>query len=44
MINLKNNKTIHEVPVTELLPQGHVITHNPVFLEKVGEEIKLYIE
>ena len=44
LINLKNNKTIHDVPVTELSPQGHVITRNPVFVEKAGEEIKLYIE
>ena len=42
LINLKNNETIHEVPVTELSPQGHVITRNPVFLEKAGEEIQMY--
>jgi hypothetical protein len=42
LINLKNNETIHEVPVTDLSPQGHVSTRNPVFLEKAGEEILMY--
>ena len=39
---LKEKQTIHEVPVTDLSPQGYVITRNPVFLEKAGEEILMY--
>ena len=44
LINLKITKQFMMVPATELSPQGHVITRNPVFVEKAGEEIKLYIE
>jgi hypothetical protein len=42
LIDLRTLKTIHEIPITEFSPQGHVITRNPVFLESAGEEIRLY--
>lgn len=42
LIDLRTLKTIHEIPMTEFSPQGHVITRNPVFLESAGEEIRLY--
>ena len=42
LLDLKTLNTIHEVPVTEFSPQGHVITRNPVFLQKAGQELRLY--
>ncbi|WCK53407.1 DUF6454 family protein [Aneurinibacillus sp. Ricciae_BoGa-3] len=42
LVDMKTLNTIREVPVTELSPQGHVITRNPVFLEKAGQEMRLY--
>ena len=42
LLDLKTLNTIHEVPVTEFSPQGHVLTRNPVFLENAGQELRLY--
>ncbi|WP_235549016.1 DUF6454 family protein [Paenibacillus sp. Soil522] len=42
MIDMKTLDTIHEAPITEFSPQGHVITRNPVFVENAGQEIRLY--
>lgn len=42
LIDLRTLDTIHEVPITKFSPQGHVITRNPVFLESVGQVIRLY--
>ncbi len=42
LLDLKTLNTIHEVPVTEFSPQGHVLTRNPVFLESAGQELRLY--
>ncbi|MDN4595418.1 DUF6454 family protein [Polycladomyces subterraneus] len=33
---------LHEVPVTEFSPQGHVITRNPVYLENTDQGLRLY--
>ncbi|MBW7452593.1 DUF6454 family protein [Paenibacillus sepulcri] len=42
LIEMNTLNTIHEVPITEFSPQGHVITRNPVFLENAGQELRLY--
>jgi Family of unknown function (DUF6454) len=42
LLDMKRLNTIHEVPLMEFSPQGHVITRNPVFLENVGQELRLY--
>jgi hypothetical protein len=42
LIDIKTLYTLHEVPISEFSPQGHVITRNPVFLENAGHEIRLY--
>lgn len=42
LIDMKTLDTIHEAPITEFSPQGHVITRNPVFVENAGQEIRLY--
>ncbi|MEC0265052.1 DUF6454 family protein [Paenibacillus anseongense] len=42
LIDLFTLETLHEIPITEFSPQGHVITRNPVFLEISGETIRLY--
>ncbi|MCY9659189.1 DUF6454 family protein [Paenibacillus chondroitinus] len=42
LIDLFTLETLHEIPITEFSPQGHVITRNPVFLEIAGETIRLY--
>lgn len=42
LIDTKKLDTIHEVPITEFSPQGHVITRNPVFVENAGQELRLY--
>lgn len=42
LLDSKTFNIKHEVPVTELSPQGHVITRNPVFLENAGNELRLY--
>ncbi|MFY4774034.1 DUF6454 family protein [Metabacillus sp. RGM 3146] len=42
LIDMKTMDTIHEAPITEFSPQGHVITRNPVFLENAGKELQLY--
>lgn len=42
LIDTKTLDTIHEVPITEFSPQGHVITRNPVFVENAGQELRLY--
>lgn len=42
LIDMKTLETIHEVPITEFSPQGHVITRNPVFVENAGQELRLY--
>lgn len=42
LLDVKTLNTLHEVPITELSPQGRVITNNPVFLESTGQELRLY--
>lgn len=42
LIEMKTWDTIHEAPVTEFSPRGHVITRNPVFVESAGQELRLY--
>lgn len=42
MIDMNTLDTIHEAPITEFSPQGHVITRNPVFVENAGQEMRLY--
>jgi Family of unknown function (DUF6454) len=42
LLDIKRLNTIHEVPLMEFSPQGHVITRNPVFLENAGQELRLY--
>ncbi|MBA2937675.1 hypothetical protein HZF08_05115 [Paenibacillus sp. CGMCC 1.16610] len=42
LIDLFTLETLHEIPITEISPQGHVITRNPVFLEIAAETIRLY--
>jgi hypothetical protein len=42
LLDMKTLNMIHEVPLTEFSPQGHVITRNPVFLEQAGQELRLY--
>ncbi|WP_248927096.1 DUF6454 family protein [Paenibacillus hamazuiensis] len=42
LIDTNTLQTVHEVPVTELSPFGHVITRNPVFLESAGLQLRLY--
>jgi hypothetical protein len=42
LLDTKTLNTIHEVPITEFSPQGHVITRDPVFLEKAGQQLRLY--
>ncbi|SFE62784.1 hypothetical protein SAMN05428981_10744 [Bacillus sp. OV194] len=42
LVDMKTLDTIHEAPITEFSPQGHVITRNPVFMENAGQELRLY--
>ncbi|WP_017437761.1 DUF6454 family protein [Saccharococcus caldoxylosilyticus] len=42
LLDMKRLNTIHEVPLMEFSPQGHVITRNPVFLESAGQGLRLY--
>jgi hypothetical protein len=42
LIDMKTLDTIHEVPISEFSPQGHVITRNPVFVENAGQELRLF--
>ncbi|MBD1382454.1 DUF6454 family protein [Metabacillus arenae] len=42
LIDMKKLNPIHEVPLMEFSPQGHVITRNPVFLERAGQQLRLY--
>jgi hypothetical protein len=45
LIDIRTFRPIHEVPVTELSPHGHVITRNPVLVEcagGAGRELRLY--
>ncbi|WP_202556083.1 DUF6454 family protein [Paenibacillus silvestris] len=42
LIDLRTLTAVHEIPITEFSPQGHVITRNPVFLESAGQVIRLY--
>jgi hypothetical protein len=42
LVDMKTLNTIHEVPVTEFSPEGHVITRDPVFVEKAGSQMRLY--
>ncbi|MBP1964151.1 DUF6454 family protein [Paenibacillus aceris] len=42
LIDMKTLDMIHEVPITEFSPQGHVITRNPVYLESAGQKLRLY--
>lgn len=42
LLDMKTLNTIHEAPLMEFSPQGHVITRNPVFLENAGQELRLY--
>jgi hypothetical protein len=42
LLDTKTLNIIHEVPVTEFSPQGHVITRNPVYLENSDQGLRLY--
>jgi hypothetical protein len=42
LVDMKTLNTIREVPVTEFSPDGHVITRNPVFVEKAGQQMRMY--
>lgn len=42
LIDMITLDSIHEAPITEFSPQGHVITRNPVFVENAGQEMRLY--
>lgn len=42
MIDSQTLQTIHEVPISEFSPQGYVVTRNPVFVENVGDELRMY--
>ncbi|MCR8630183.1 DUF6454 family protein [Paenibacillus radicis (ex Xue et al. 2023)] len=42
LIDMKTLDMLHEAPITEFSPQGHVITRNPVFIENAGQELRLY--
>jgi hypothetical protein len=42
LLDTKTLDMIHEVPVAEFSPQGHVITRNPVYLENSDQGLRLY--
>jgi hypothetical protein len=42
LIDLRDQEILHEVPLTELSPGGHVVTRNPVLLESSTEGVRLY--
>ncbi|MBP3962979.1 DUF6454 family protein [Paenibacillus lignilyticus] len=42
LIDMNALEALHEVPIAEFSPQGHVITRNPVFLETAGMELRMY--
>jgi hypothetical protein len=41
LLDTKTMDILHEVPVTEFSPQGHVITRNPVYLENTDQGLRL---
>jgi hypothetical protein len=42
LLNSKTLDMVHEVPVTEFSPQGHVLTRNPVFLQSSSQGLRLF--
>jgi hypothetical protein len=43
LVDLRTNETLHEVPVQEYSPAtGHVVTRNPVALERTASGLRLY--
>jgi hypothetical protein len=42
LLNMKTMDMVHELPITLLSPQGHVVTRNPVYLDNTKQGIKLY--
>lgn len=42
LLDMKTLDMVHETPLTEFSPQGHVLTRNPVFLENSDQGLRLY--
>lgn len=42
VVDLKSGTVGHEVPVTQLSPNGHVVTRNPVHLEVEGDRLRMW--
>ncbi|MFC4812316.1 DUF6454 family protein [Paenibacillus sp. GCM10023250] len=42
LVDLDALAAVHEVPVALYSPGGHVLTRNPVFLERAGDRLRLY--
>ncbi|MDR6879574.1 hypothetical protein J2X61_001321 [Bacillus sp. 3255] len=41
-VDMQTFQLIHEVPVAEFSPQGHVITRNPVYVKLTDQVLRLY--